>query len=51
MAILRTNHNAYDAHYHLVFTVKYRKALLNQAIPLAISALAQGIAERYDIEF
>ena len=51
MAVLRTNHNAYDAHYHLVFTVKYRKALLTNDIPLAISALAQEITERYDIEF
>ena len=51
MAILRTHHQAYDAHYHLVFTVKYRKALLTNEIPLAISALAQEISQRYDIEF
>jgi|SRR3989344_3583819 len=51
MAVLRTHHQAYDAHYHLVFTIKYRKALLNHDIPLAISALAQEIAKRYDIEF
>ena len=51
MVILRTAHNAYDAHYHLVFPVKYRKALLTNDIPLAIVSIAQDIALRYDIEF
>ena len=51
MVILRTAHNAYDAHYHIVFPVKYRKALLTNDIPLAIVAIAQEIALRYDIEF
>ena len=51
MAVQRTHHNAYDTHYHIVFPVKYRKALLNNDIPLAIAALAQEIALRYDIEF
>jgi putative transposase len=31
--------------------VKYRKALLTDEIPLAIVAIAQEIALRYDIEF
>jgi putative transposase len=51
MAIVRTHHNAYDAHYHIVFPVKYRKALLEGDIPLAIQAIAGEIALRYDIEF
>ena len=51
MAVLRTNHNAYDAHYHLVFPIKYRKALLDRNISLAIHAIAQEISERYDITF
>lgn len=51
MAVKKTWHNAYDAHYHLVFPVKYRKALLTNDIPLAISKLALEIGERYDIEF
>ena len=51
MAVLRTNHNAYDAHYHLVFPIKYRKALLAHGIPLALSTIAQEISERYDITF
>jgi putative transposase len=51
MVILRTAHNVYDTHYHIVFPVKYRKALLTNDIPLAIAAIAQEIALRYDIEF
>jgi len=51
MAVKKTWHNAYDAHYHLVFPVKYRKALLTNDIPLAISKLALEIGQRYDIEF
>jgi putative transposase len=51
MAVLRTAHNAYDAHYHFAFPVKYRKALLERDVPLAIVAIAQEIALRYDIEF
>ena len=51
MALIRTFHNAYDAHYHIVFPVKYRKALLTDDIPLAIVTIAQEIGERYDIDF
>ena len=51
MTVTKTYHNAYDAHYHIVFPVKYRKALLINEIPLALNHLAQEIGERYDIEF
>ena len=51
MAVIRTHHNVYNTHYHIVFPVKYRKALLQGDIPLAINALAEEIAIRYDIEF
>ena len=51
MAVTRTHHNVYNTHYHIVFPVKYRKALLQGDIPLAISRLAEEIAIRYDIEF
>ena len=51
MAVQKTNHNAYDAHYHLVFSVKYRKVLLNNDVPLAIAQCAHEISERYDIQF
>lgn len=45
------NHSTYDTHYHIVFPVKYRKALLTNGIPLAIVEIANEIEERYDIEF
>jgi len=51
MAVVRTHHNAYTAHYHIVFPVKYRKALLVHGVPLAINHIAEEIAKRYDIEF
>jgi putative transposase len=51
MAVVRTNHNAYDAHYHLVFPIKYRKALLDRDVSLALYAIAQEISGRYDITF
>lgn len=51
MSPTKTFHNAYDAHYHIVFPVKYRKSLLTNDIPLAIVEIAQKISERYDITF
>ena len=51
MVVKKTHHNAYDTHYHIVFPIKYRKALLNNEIPLAITKIAEEIALRYDIEF
>ena len=51
MSLKRTHHNIYDTHYHIVFPVKYRKALLQNDIPLYIAKIAEEIAERYDIEF
>ena len=51
MAVKRTYHNVYETHYHIVFPVKYRKALLVHDIPLAINRIAKEIEQRYDIEF
>lgn len=48
---LKMNHCAYDAHYHIVFPVKYRKLLLAANIPGAIVEIASQIALRYDIDF
>ena len=45
------NHSTYDAHYHIVFPVKYRKALLDKGVELAIPEIAHDIQQRYDIEF
>lgn len=51
MALKKTFHNVYDTHYHIVFPLKYRKALLNKEIPFAITKIAEEIEQRYDIEF
>lgn len=51
MAVVRTHHNAYDTHYHIVFPVKYRKDRFTDSIPLAIGTIAKEIGLRYDIEF
>ena len=51
MTVVKTHHNAYTTHYHIVFPVKYRKALLTDAVPLALVSIAQEISLRYDIEF
>ena len=48
---LKLSHFAYDTHYHIVFPVKYRKALLADNIAGAIVEIADQIALRYDIDF
>ncbi|MCA9363771.1 transposase [Candidatus Kaiserbacteria bacterium] len=51
MSIVKSNHCVYDTHYHTVFPVKYRKALLEPHITKAIREIASEITERYDIWF
>ena len=51
MGIVKSNHCVYDAHYHIVFPVKYRKALLSPPVASAIVEIARGIEERYDVVF
>jgi putative transposase len=51
MGVTRSNHCVYDAHYHIVFPVKYRKSLLSEHTKNAILEIADGIEERYDIMF
>jgi len=47
----KSHHCAYQTHYHIVFPVKYRKALLDERITGEIKAIAQEIGSRYEIEF
>ena len=51
MSVTKSNHCAYDTHYHVVFPVKYRKALLYPYVSSAIREIAEEISERYDITF
>ena len=44
-------HCAWQIHYHIVFPVKYRKALLEGDVVEIIKETAVGIEERYAIEF
>lgn len=45
------NHSTYSTHDHIVFPIKYRKALLTPQIDRVILEIAQQIQNRYDIEF
>jgi putative transposase len=45
----RTAHAAYDTAYHLVWSPKYRKKILEGAIADRIREMFQEIADRYDI--
>lgn len=49
--VKKSNHCAYQTHYHIVFPVKYRKSLLREEITQEIKVLAKEIGERYEIEF
>ena len=51
MGVTRSNHWVYDTHYHIVFPVKYRKALLENHIREAILEIAKEIEIRYEINF
>jgi len=48
--VKRGCHCAWQIHYHIVFPVKYRKALLDDDVTKIIEETAQGISERYEIE-
>ena len=43
-------HCVWQIHYHIVFPVKYRKALLDDEVAKIIQQTAEGISERYAIE-
>jgi len=43
-------HCVWQIHYHIVFPVKYRKALLYRELTKIIVDIAQDIEERYAIE-
>ena len=43
-------HCAWQIHYHIVFPIKYRKALLDGEVTRIIVETAEGIEDRYAIE-
>lgn len=48
MSVTKSNHCAYSTHYHIVFPVKYRKALLSEPIVAFIQQLTKELEERYE---
>jgi putative transposase len=50
MAYKASAHAVYDLQYHMVWTPKYRKAVLVGEIAQAVQALLYRIAEAYDME-
>ena len=50
MGEIKGYHCVYNIHYHIVFPVKYRKALLEKEVRDIIIETIQGIQERYEIE-
>ena len=51
MTVKKGYHCAYQTHYHIVFPVKYRKALLYAEVVEELKRIAEEIGERYEIEF
>ena len=47
--VQKSSHCAWQIHYHLVFPVKYRKALLDEEVTKIIKETAARIEERYPI--
>ena len=50
MTLKREYHCVHSSHYHFVFPVKYRKALLSEPIVQAIKEIADQISERYSLD-
>lgn len=46
----RSSHAVFTTHYHLVFTVKYRKALLRGDIERSLYTISHELEERFDFE-
>ncbi len=44
------HHCVYDLHYHFVFVVKYRRALLRPDVEAELVRLSHEVAERYEFE-
>lgn len=50
MDVRKGYHCAYRTHYHFVFPLKYRKALLSEPIVTTLKQITNDIQERYEIE-
>ena len=50
MEVRKGHHCAYQIHYHIVFPVKYRKALLREDVVESMKEVSLQIQERYELE-
>jgi putative transposase len=50
MIVKKAYHCAYEVHYHIVFPVKYRKALLDDRITKEMKEVSKKIEERYEMK-
>ena len=50
MVVEKGYHCAYQIHYHIVFPVKYRKALLSKEVTAEIKKIAFDIEGRYELK-
>lgn len=50
MILKREHHCVHISHYHVVFPVKYGKALISEPTVQAIKVIAHQIAERYELD-
>jgi len=48
MSVTKSNHCAYSTHYHIVFPVKYRRALLSEPIISSIKHITKELEDRYE---
>jgi len=50
MTVKKGYHCAYETHYHIVFPVKYRKALLSKEVETELCKITKEIELRYELE-
>ena len=51
MEVKKASHCAYDTHDPIVFSVKYRKALLNVRFQKKFLEIAEEVSKQYEMEF
>ena len=50
MSVVKSFHCAYSIHYHVVFPLKYRKALLSDPIVATLKQITKELEERFQFE-
>ncbi len=50
MTLKREYHCVHQSHYHIVFPVKYRKALLSEPIVQCLKEISYALSARYELD-